>query len=745
MPDNNYGYDISWARCCRNASIVNIINPNITGTTITVRIPPTAFCDNSPVFQNNPGIALCLGLPYTSFNTAVDPDGDSISYHLVTPYQGGGTNNPIPEPVPPPYNDVIWNPPYNLANILGGNPALTINSSSGLLTVNPDINGQFAIGIAAKSWRNGLPLTEIRRDFQLNVVTCLADLPPVVAPPSGPQVNDSELIFYAGQENCFSFNISDSPDNFLVFTASGDPFNPPSGLAASYNGAGYGNVVGNLCWAPDCSMAGFEGTVIISSNDNNNCPAPNYTYDTFLVKVIPPTIKSPEIRCVSEFETGSVMINWISLEPIPGFNRYEIFRSSQISPESIVFTSTDSTQKSWIDTNPGNLDDLPTYRIQAYFNCPNDNPTLPSSSVSLLKPTINLSNPVQAIISWNLYTGWPNPKLTLWQYPDKSIISENIEGSSFTWNNCDFEGTVHLTGIDPISGCTMRSAESDSFRMYLDPPGNLIGCTASVLMDNQGVLVKWLPIRNQAGFTPILARKNPNDSDFQIIQELNSSLSFTDQGAIPNQGVVEYKLGFINPCGTSGDWSDPFHTSFLSLTSQNGGFQQSWTPSFIYDGVEEYEIQVRETENIQSPWLVLNRQAADDSRIFADYQFLTSRENHCYRIRAYPVPAACSNDSWSNTACIRPSSSLAVPGAFSPNGDGLNDFYKIPTYAVNQFQIKIFDNWGNLVFFSSDKYFTWDGNLNGNPCPEGVYIYLISATGFEEQSIHKNGTITLIR
>lgn len=745
LPDNNFGYDISWARCCRNASVINIINPNTSGTTLTVRIPPTALCDNSPVFQNDPSIALCLGIPFTAQNTAVDPDGDSISYHILTPYQGGGTNNPIPVPTPPPYNDINWNPPYNISNILSGNPGLSI-SPSGLISATPDLNGQFAVCLAARSWRNGSLLTEVRRDFQMNVVVCLADLPPVIAHPSGPMVNGKELIFYAGKENCYSFNISDAADNFLVFTATGDMFNPPSGQAASYNGAGYGTVVGRLCWSPDCSMAGYEGSVIISSNDNNNCPAPNYTIDTFRVKVIPPEIKSAEIRCVSKADNAGVRIQWLIPEPVPGFDRYEVYRSDALTPESIVFTTTDSTLKSWTDAAPGDFDNKQTYRIQTFFNCPLANPTIPSEAVSLLKPTVNLASPTNALITWDPYTGWDNPALTLWKNPVQEAIAENISNLNFSWNNCDFEGVVWLTGTDPISGCMMRSAESDSFKMYLNPPGIFEGCTASVLEDNQAVLVKWQAVPAQTGFVPILARKNASDADFQVITELDPyASSFIDNQALPADGIVEYRLGFLNPCAMPGDWSPVFNTFFLSVSILEDGFAQSWTPAYIREGLQEYEVQVRETEDPRTAWLVKHRMAADLERYTVDKEILTSRENHCYRIRAYPVPAACATESWSNTACQRPKPSLSVPDAFSPNGDGLNDFYKIPTYAIEKLEIRIFDRWGNLVFYSNDKYFTWDGNKNGNACPEGIYAFQILATGFEEQSILKNGTITLIR
>ncbi len=747
LPDNNFGYHLTWSRCCRNASILNISNPNITGTTLTVQIPPTALCDNSPKYLNEPEMALCLGRPYSSFITASDSDGDSLSYHLLAPYTGGSSNDPIPVPLPPPYNTVLWNPPFNTNNILGGSPPLTLEASSGLVQAIPDVLGQYTLSVAVRSWRNSTLLTEVRRDYQINVLNCLADIAPVVTPPTGPQINGKELTFYAGQENCFSFLINDSPDNFVVFTASGSIFSPPSGNPATYNGAGYGSITGRLCWSPDCSLSGFSGTVILSSNDNNNCPAPNYTIDTFFVKVIPPVVPSPLLRCVSAENDGSVKLDWMTTETIPGFKHYALYRSSDLTPEAEIITLQDSTRKSYTDIAPFPYPPGLRYRIQTFFDCPDTNPAEVSPSIPLIQPQVSLQNSVNASIQWEPYTGWENPLLDVWSYPPGEAILTGFSGNGTTWSNCDFTGYFQIQGQDPASGCLMKSAPSDSVRMYLDPPDVLKGCTASVMEENKGVQILWLPFTGKAGFKPVVYRKNPGVADYTFIHEIEDPATgvWLDSEAKPEDGIVEYKLGFRNPCQVDGDWSDPFHSFYLNVEKSQSGFISSWTPAYLLGGIQEYEVQIREREEINAVWLVKSRLFSDQDRFFKDEEILTSRENYCYRIRAYPSPEGCTTHTWSNTSCERPLPDMAVPGAFSPNGDGLNDFFKLPTFAIETFFIQIFDRWGNEVFQSRNKDFLWDGNKDGSACPEGIYAYQLTANGYERQVIQKNGTITLIR
>lgn len=68
-----------------------------------------------------------------------------------------------------------------------------------------------------------------------------------------------------------------------------------------------------------------------------------------------------------------------------------------------------------------------------------------------------------------------------------------------------------------------------------------------------------------------------------------------------------------------------------------------------------------------------------------------------------------------------------VPNSFTPDGDGINDFFKPEGYNVdpNDYDLKIFDRWGKLLFHTNDVDESWDGTLNGVRCQHGVYQYVI--------------------
>ncbi len=86
-----------------------------------------------------------------------------------------------------------------------------------------------------------------------------------------------------------------------------------------------------------------------------------------------------------------------------------------------------------------------------------------------------------------------------------------------------------------------------------------------------------------------------------------------------------------------------------------------------------------------------------------------------------------------------------IPNAFTPNKDGKNDVWKIYGSSIRQLEIKVFSQWGQLVFSSKDPQGSWDGNYGGKPAPVGPYIYVVKVVFTDGKSLTRKGTISLIR
>ncbi len=91
---------------------------------------------------------------------------------------------------------------------------------------------------------------------------------------------------------------------------------------------------------------------------------------------------------------------------------------------------------------------------------------------------------------------------------------------------------------------------------------------------------------------------------------------------------------------------------------------------------------------------------------------------------------------------------LYLPNAITPSkADGLNDVFSIPEKAqaqMSDFEIQIFNRWGEMVFYSTDKGFSWNGEFKGKTFYNNVYQYVIRYTNLFGKSFVKKGTITVL-
>ncbi len=188
LPISDKPYQIAYQRCCRNNTISNIVNPGATGDAFTVIIKSeqSSTCNSSPVFDNYPPVLICAGKPLHFDHSASDQNGDSLVYEFCNPISAGGTDGattpgdpnsctgviPFPDNCPPPYAEIQFLPQYSVQNPMGGNPQVTINPKTGLISGTPNMVGQFVVGVCANEYRDSILIGSIRRDFQFNVRAC---------------------------------------------------------------------------------------------------------------------------------------------------------------------------------------------------------------------------------------------------------------------------------------------------------------------------------------------------------------------------------------------------------------------------------------------------------------------------------------------------------------------------------------------------------------------------------------------
>src|SRR5690606_38172599 len=95
------------------------------------------------------------------------------------------------------------------------------------------------------------------------------------------------------------------------------------------------------------------------------------------------------------------------------------------------------------------------------------------------------------------------------------------------------------------------------------------------------------------------------------------------------------------------------------------------------------------------------------------------------------------------TVIVRDEENLFIPNAITPNGDGVNDVWRIRALAeLPNNEVMIINRWGDEVFRAKPYNNDWDGTYKGKQLPGGTYYYILILDDLEEV---KDGSITIIR
>ena len=118
-----------------------------------------------------------------------------------------------------------------------------------------------------------------------------------------------------------------------------------------------------------------------------------------------------------------------------------------------------------------------------------------------------------------------------------------------------------------------------------------------------------------------------------------------------------------------------------------------------------------------------------------------------YPIRLSVTDSIGCSDTTYRLIKVAPNCYIAVASAFTPNGDGLNDYlYPLNAYKASNLLFRIFNRFGQLIFETTDWTKKWDGKFKGLQQPSGTYVWTLDYTDNTTQKrISQKGTTVLIR
>lgn len=120
----------------------------------------------------------------------------------------------------------------------------------------------------------------------------------------------------------------------------------------------------------------------------------------------------------------------------------------------------------------------------------------------------------------------------------------------------------------------------------------------------------------------------------------------------------------------------------------------------------------------------------------------TPNENIVYTVTFYDENGCTAEDE----VAVKYDPFIYVPNTFTPNANGINEFFFALGVNIKDFKMEIFNRWGELIFTANSLSEQWDGTYAGLPCPDGVYTWKITYGDIFTDDRHELvGHVTLLR
>lgn len=147
--------------------------------------------------------------------------------------------------------------------------------------------------------------------------------------------------------------------------------------------------------------------------------------------------------------------------------------------------------------------------------------------------------------------------------------------------------------------------------------------------------------------------------------------------------------------------------------------------------VVEFESRANPLDIMYYEWFISNVETPNAYQRYNDenlrYTFEKTGE---YKVKLIATSNTCEYTDSLNVRVIE--SYIEAPNAFTPNGDGINDEWRVAYKSIERYQCIVQNRWGRTVFKSTDPGKGWDGMIGTRPAAEGTYYYVIVAYGTDK-------------
>jgi len=790
-------YTVNMTDPNRVGNILNLNFPNSVGiqfhlaTTLTLLNSTIQGYNNSAILLQPPIDFGCIGKKFIHNINAYDPDGDSLAYELIVPFQATGSEVPnyrFPDQIIP-----------------GADNKISLNKTNGnFVWDSPQKDGEYNIAILIKEYRNGILLNTIIRDMQITIENC-SNEPPVLTIPN-------DICVIAGSKIEFKVFATDNNNNQkIAISALGGPFNVIVNKAVFDAPRGFQNQIatGTFTWQTSCEhISEVAYNVVFRAVDNFKDSSGLADLKTIRIKIVGPPPRDVGSTSISN---NLIRVNWTYPNAcavtvnnyFKGFSVWRKINSNQfvidtctpglagkgyIRIASNVLTKINDTY--FFEDDMVESGKTHCYRILAEFaltspggNSYNRTVSLPSEETCIqlkrdlpfiTKTTVNTTDVNQGEIEvrWIMPLAIdldtlknPGPyKIVLLRA--EGIFGPNtvftpIPGATFTSAIFShFTDTVYVdknlaTAVRPYS-YQLQFFANDQTRPYgLSFPSSSVFQQA--IGSDRQVLLSWQVESPWNNFNYEIWRKSPSTA-FELVGNSNSN-SYRDR-QVNNNIEYCYKIQSIGTYGIAGLPSPILNFSqeicalpvdtvapckpILAIArdcivkDQDGSTINELTWSFgstdtcFIDDLKGFNIYFKNSKTTSTFTKIIS---ILDPSVTTIKHTPDSGFTGCYIVTA--IDNTGNESKLLNEVCP-PSCKLEyeLANSFTPNGDGSNDVY-IPRInsGVLKIEFQVYNRWGEVLFETENPLISWNGqDKKGRDLNEGTYYYICRIFGFQENT-----------
>lgn len=720
-------------------------------------ISPIGF-NNSVVLLNPPKELACLNKLWIHNPGAFDPDGDSLYYSLIPCMRQDGVNIEgynYPDDTTPNPNDIF-----------------SIDPQTGDVTwdVPSEPAGEYNFAIKIEEFRNGYLMGYVVRDMQITVIIC-DNNPPVI-----PEILD--VCIEVGQNLTIDVDAFDPDGNPFELTAVGGP------LTEVVNQATFNENSGIFNWVPGCEEVRPQPYQMLFLAQDFSNQINLVDIESVFITVVAPEVENP----IAEALANTITLNWdvtpcLDAVARPELGSYKIYRRNNLfgfEPALCELGVPEYTGYQFIGEvqgleNTTYFDDFELgyggtycYMIATCF----PNGAISYASVEFCTELIK-DVPVMTNVSVNNTNTVSGENYVAWS-PPTEIDLETFAGPYYyeLYYGTGFNGASQLIFTSDAEA-ELFEADTTFVHSGINSKDNPNNYKVVFFSDNEAisqstfassVFLEMESNDNQLRlfWTTSVPWFNDSYEVFRFDDDLGEFISigtttemeFTDTELINNREYCYYVLStgsfnaddIIDPvinfsqeaCGVPFDFTAPCapvlsiepdcdeELAYLTWTNPNDS---------CADDVTAYNLFYSPTINGTFE-LIESFSSADETSFTYNLGVENGSIAGCYVVTALdsllPGPGGIPNQNeseWGEMVCIDNCPFYFLPNVFSPNNDGVNDFFHpFPYKFVESIDCKIFNRWGGLVFETTDPDINWDGTSNdsGEVVSDGVYYYTIT-------------------